>query len=56
MPFYQPRPDLKQAVLETIQEIMSDLEDWHKNISDHAPTIFMREMNHVVMCRVRVPY
>jgi translation initiation factor eIF-2B subunit beta len=36
-PFYQPRPDLKQAVMEAIQEIMSDLEDLHKNISDHAP-------------------
>ena len=36
-PFYQSRPDLKQAVMEAIQEIMSDLEDLHKNISDHAP-------------------
>ena len=36
-PFYQPRPDLKQALMEAIQEIMSDLEDLHKNISDHAP-------------------
>ena len=34
--FYQPRADLKQAIMEAIQEIMSDLEDLHKNISDQA--------------------
>ena len=34
--FYQPRPDLKQSVMEAIQEITSDLEDLHKNINDQA--------------------
>lgn len=34
--FYQPRPDLKQSVMEAIQEISSDLEDLHKNISEQA--------------------
>jgi translation initiation factor eIF-2B subunit beta len=34
--FFQNRPDLKPAVMEAIQEITSDLEDLHKNISDQA--------------------
>jgi translation initiation factor eIF-2B subunit beta len=34
--FYANRPDLKQAVMEAIQEIMTDLEDLHKNIDDQA--------------------
>ena len=34
--FYEPRPDLKQTVMEVIQETMSDLEDLHKTISDQA--------------------
>lgn len=35
--FYQnPRPDLKQSIMEAIQEITSDLEDLHKNINDQA--------------------
>jgi translation initiation factor eIF-2B subunit beta len=34
--FYQHRPDLKQAVMEAIQEIMSDLEDLHKIINEQA--------------------
>jgi translation initiation factor eIF-2B subunit beta len=34
--FYQPRPDLKQSVMEVIQEIMSDLEDLQKTISEQA--------------------
>lgn len=34
--FYQPRPDLKQSIMEAIQEISSDLEDLHKNINDQA--------------------
>jgi translation initiation factor eIF-2B subunit beta len=35
-PFFQPRPDLKQAVMEAITEFTSDLEDLHKNINDQA--------------------
>lgn len=34
--FYSSRPDLKQSLMEVIQEITSDLEDLHKNISDQA--------------------
>jgi len=34
--FYQPRPDLKQSIMEAIQEITSELEDLHKNINDQA--------------------
>lgn len=34
--FYAKKPDLRQAVMEAIQEIMSDLEDLHKNINDQA--------------------
>ena len=34
--FYEPRPDLKQSIMEVIQETMSDLEDLHKTISDQA--------------------
>lgn len=34
--FYVNRPDLKQSVMEAIQEIMNDLEDLHKNINDQA--------------------
>jgi translation initiation factor eIF-2B subunit beta len=34
--FYSNRPDLKQAVMEAIQEIMTDLEDLHKNIDEQA--------------------
>lgn len=34
--YHQPKPDLKQAVMEAIQETMSDLEDLHKNINDQA--------------------
>ena len=35
-PFFQNRPDLKQSVMEAITEIISDLEDLHKNINDQA--------------------
>jgi translation initiation factor eIF-2B subunit beta len=34
--FHQNRPDLKQSIMEAIQEITSDLEDLHKNINDQA--------------------
>jgi translation initiation factor eIF-2B subunit beta len=34
--FYANRPDLRQTIMEAIQEIMSDLEDMHKNINDQA--------------------
>jgi translation initiation factor eIF-2B subunit beta len=34
--FHQNRPDLKQSLMEAIQEITSDLEDLHKNINDQA--------------------
>mmetsp|Transcript_28174 Transcript_28174/g.39630 ORF Transcript_28174/g.39630 Transcript_28174/m.39630 type:complete len:466 (+) Transcript_28174:148-1545(+) len=34
--YYANRPDLRQSVMEAIQEIMSDLEDLHKNINDQA--------------------
>lgn len=34
--YYAERPDLKQAVMEAIGEISSDLEDMHKNIDDQA--------------------
>lgn len=34
--YYNSRPDLKQSVMEAIQEIMSDLEDLHKNINEQA--------------------
>lgn len=34
--FYANRPDLKQRVMEAIQEIMTDLEDLHKNIDEQA--------------------
>lgn len=35
-PFYAERPELKQAVMEAIGEIKSDLEDMHKNIDEQA--------------------
>lgn len=34
--YYSNRPDLKQAVMEAIQEILTDLEDMHKNINEQA--------------------
>jgi translation initiation factor eIF-2B subunit beta len=34
--FQPPRPDLKQSIMEAIQEITSDLEDLHKTINDQA--------------------
>lgn len=34
--YYTSRPDLKQSIMEAIQEIMSDLEDLHKNINEQA--------------------
>lgn len=34
--FYQARPDLKQSIMEVIQELMSDLEDLFKNINDQV--------------------
>lgn len=35
--FFQPsRPDLKQSIMEAIQEITSDFEDLNKNINDQA--------------------
>ena len=34
--YYSSRPDLKQAIMEAIQEIMTDLEDLHKNINEQA--------------------
>lgn len=34
--FHQNRPDLKQSMMEAIQEITLDLEDLHKNINDQA--------------------
>ena len=34
--YYSSRPDLKQAVMEAIQEIMSELEDVHANINEQA--------------------
>jgi translation initiation factor eIF-2B subunit beta len=34
--YYTNRPDLKQVVLEGIQEIITDLEDLHKNINEQA--------------------
>lgn len=34
--FYANRPDLRQSVMEAIQEIMADLEDLHKNINEQA--------------------
>lgn len=35
-PFYSTRPDLKQAIMEAIQEIMTELEDVHRNINEQA--------------------
>ena len=35
-PFFVSRPDLKQSVMEAIQEIKSDLEDLHDNISSQV--------------------
>lgn len=35
-PFHKVRSDLKSAIMEAIQEIISDLEDTHKNINDQA--------------------
>jgi len=35
-PFYAHRPDLKQGVMEAIQEIINDLEDMHKNINEQS--------------------
>lgn len=34
--YYTHRPDLKQAVMEGIEEILSDLENLHKNINEQA--------------------
>mgnify|MGYP000252025120 CR=1 FL=1 len=34
--YYTERADLKQTVLEALQEIMTELEDLHKNINDQA--------------------
>jgi translation initiation factor eIF-2B subunit beta len=34
--YYANRPDMKQAVMEAIQEIMTDLEDMHKMINEQA--------------------
>lgn len=34
--FYNRRDDLRQSVMEAIQEMMSELEDLHKNINDQA--------------------
>lgn len=34
--FLPPRPDLKQSIMEVIQEITSDLEDLHKTINEQA--------------------
>jgi translation initiation factor eIF-2B subunit beta len=34
--YYSSRPDLKQAVMEAIQEILTDLEELHKNINEQA--------------------
>ena len=38
--YHTPKPDLKQVMMEAIQEAMSDLNDLHKNINDQA-------LNHV---------
>jgi translation initiation factor eIF-2B subunit beta len=34
--YYVVRPNLKQAILEAIQEIMTDLEDLHRNINEQV--------------------
>ena len=34
--YYNKRDDLRQSVMEAIQEMMSELEDLHKNINDQA--------------------
>ena len=34
--YYARRDDLRQSVMEAIQEMMSELEDLHKNINDQA--------------------
>jgi len=34
--FYSHKPELRQGIMEAIQEIMSDLEDLHKNINEQA--------------------
>lgn len=34
--YYANRPELKQTVMEAIQEIMTELEDLHRNINDQA--------------------
>jgi translation initiation factor eIF-2B subunit beta len=34
--YYEFRPDLKQTIMEGVQEILTDLEDLHKNINDQA--------------------
>jgi len=34
--YHHPKPDLKQCIMEAIQDTMLDLEDLHKNISDQA--------------------
>ncbi|KAL7465790.1 hypothetical protein ACHAXS_006112 [Conticribra weissflogii] len=34
--YYQRRDDLRQSVMEAIQEMMSELEDLHKNINEQA--------------------
>ena len=35
--YYVNRPELKQTVMEAIQEIMTELEDLHRNINEQAP-------------------
>ena len=47
--FYVHRPHLKQAVMEAIQEIMTDLEDMHKNINEQA-------LNHIHAGEVILTY
>jgi translation initiation factor eIF-2B subunit beta len=34
--YFDSRPDLKQTIMEGIQEISTDLEDFHKNINEQA--------------------
>eukprot|EP00522_Entomoneis_paludosa_P019084 CAMPEP_0172448112 /NCGR_PEP_ID=MMETSP1065-20121228/7194_1 /TAXON_ID=265537 /ORGANISM="Amphiprora paludosa, Strain CCMP125" /LENGTH=471 /DNA_ID=CAMNT_0013199515 /DNA_START=83 /DNA_END=1498 /DNA_ORIENTATION=- len=34
--FYKHRPDLKQTVMEAVQEILSDLEDTYKNLNEQS--------------------
>ena len=51
--FYSRRDDLRQSVMEAIQEMMSELEDLHKNINEQATPAYSRRRNYPHLCAVK---